>query len=105
MAAFYNDTIFVRCNESGTQSPVKLISSNFLRTIDDMFFRLLFASVKDMNKALADARVTEKDMATFTGRLRTRIMTLTKMFELTFNQVWRSWHYACIIAVECCLFV
>jgi len=69
MAAFYNDTIFVRCDESGTQSSVKLISRNFLQTIDDVFFRLPFASVEDMNKALVDAKVTEKDMASFTGRL------------------------------------
>ena len=69
MAAFYNDTIFVRCYESGTQSSVKLISRNFLRTINDVFFRLPFASVEDMNKALADARAMEKDMVTFTGCL------------------------------------
>lgn len=48
---------------------MKLISRNFLRTIDDVFFRLPFASVEDMNKALADAKVTEKDMSSFTGRL------------------------------------
>ena len=58
----------VRCNESGTQSSVKLISRNFLRTIDDVFFRLPFASV---DKALEDAKVTEKDVASFTGRVNT----------------------------------
>jgi len=47
------------------------ISSNFLRTVDDVFFRLPFASVEDMNKALQEARVTEQGMAAqaFTGRL------------------------------------
>ena len=51
-------------------STVKLISSNFLSsTVDDVFFQLPFASVEDMNKALQEARVTEQDMATFTGCL------------------------------------
>ena len=50
---------------------MKIISRNFLQTVDDVFFRLLFASMEDMNKALQEARVTEQDMAAqaFTGRL------------------------------------
>ena len=58
---------------------------SFLQTVYDVFFRLPFASVKDMNKALQEARVTEQDMATFTARLHSDHDN--KMLELTFNQV------------------
>jgi len=69
--AAFDDCHFHRSDEFGITSTVKIISRNFLRTVDDVFFRLPFASVEDMNKALQEARVTEQDMAAqaFTGRL------------------------------------
>ena len=67
--AAFDDCHFHRSDEFGITSTVKIISRNFLRTVDDVFFRLPFASVEDMNKALQEARVTEQDMAAFTARL------------------------------------
>ena len=60
---------FVRSDELGNLSIMKLISHNFLRTVDDVFFQLPFTSVEDMNKALQEARLTEQVITTFTGRL------------------------------------
>jgi hypothetical protein len=68
-AAFDDCPTFHRSDEFGNTSTVKIISRNFLQTVDDVFFRLPFASVEDMNKALQEARVTEQDMAAFTARL------------------------------------
>ena len=85
--AAFDDCHFHRSDEFGITSTVKIISRNFLRTVDDVFFRLPFASVEDMNKALQEARVTEQDMAAqaLLG-VFIPIMT-TRMLELTFRQV------------------
>ena len=70
-AAFDDCPTFHRSDEFGNTSTVKIISRNFLQTVDNVFFRLPFASMEDMNKALQEARVTEQDTAAqaFTGRL------------------------------------
>ena len=83
---------------------MKLVSSNFLQTIDDVFFSLPFACGEDMNKAHADAKVTEKDMASFTGRLNADHDKKNARAHLHSGLEWKRWHYACIVEVERCLF-